>query len=296
MLVGVFRNNKFGNTREAFNSIELGLKSLGVDYFSSDQSKYIECDVAIVWGIFKKKGKKKRQGLKQIIDTHRANGKRVIVVERGFVRRDIYSSIGWNGLNGRADFKNRDMPSDRFESLNIDVADWRSSGSHILLCGQVPWDSSVQHLNKWKGYDGYSNWCKKTIESIKKHTDRPIVFRNHPDLLSAKPEKRSILDWIRQRKDVRWSEGPIDKDFDDAWSVVAYNSNVTVDAAIRGIPVFVSDIGAMALDVANTDLSAIESPARPCRKQWLNNIAYSQWNPGEMAEGLPLIHLMKLKA
>jgi len=294
VVVGVFRNDRFGNTREAFDGVVAGLELLGVDHFVTDQSKYVDCDVAVVWGIFKKKGKKRRVGLKEIFDNQQDLQKDVLVMERGFIRRDIYSSIGWNGLNGRADFKNKNMPSDRFEDLNIDISPWRNHGESILLCGQVPWDSSVQTLNPWKGYDGYSDWCRDTIEEIKKNTDRPIVFRNHPDLLHAKDAKRDILNWIQQVDGVTWSEGPIEEDFEKAWAVVAFNSNVTVDAALRGIPIFVDDIGAMAMDVANTDLSKLNNPDKPDRSRWLNDISYSQWTPSEMSLGLPIKHLLGL--
>ena len=47
----------------------------------------------------------------------------------------------------------------------------------------------------------------------------------------------------------------------------------------------------MAWDVTNHDLSEINNPKTFDREQWLNNLAYTQWNLEEVRRGLPLKHL-----
>jgi hypothetical protein len=74
---------------------------------------------------------------------------------------------------------------------------------------------------------------------------------------------------------------------------VTYNSNTAVDAAIQGYPVFALDRGSMAWAVAGHDLAEIDSPSKPDRTQWAADLAYSQWKPAEMAEGLTWRHLSR---
>ncbi len=192
----------------------------------------------------------------------------MIVLETGYINRgngeDNHYAAGFNGLNGRADFKNKNMPPDRWGKLGISVKPWRTDGKHILLCGQVPWDASVDHIV-------FEDWLGLTRRLIAEATERPVRFRPHPQI--SKPDLS------------------LDEDLEDCWAVVTFNSNTAVDAAIRGIPVFVSDLGSMALTVANTDLGVIELPHTPERQQWLNDLAYTQWTPSEMKEGLAWAHL-----
>jgi len=174
-------------------------------------------------------------------------------------------------LNGRADFKNKDMPSDRFNALGIEVKPWKQ-GDFLLLCGQVPWDASVDHIDMMK-------WLDDAVIEIRKVTDRPIIFRPHPSFKQAMVGR------------TLYSKEPLEKDLKDAWAVVTFSSNTGVEAAIAGVPVFAFDEGAMALPVANTKWTELEDPRMPDRTQWLNNLAYCQWTPDEMREGLPWKHL-----
>jgi hypothetical protein len=66
-----------------------------------------------------------------------------------------------------------------------------------------------------------------------------------------------------------------------------------VEAAIDGIPVFVADAGSMARPIANESLESIERPRMPERRQWLYDLAYSQWTAREMARGLAWEHLVR---
>ena len=52
-----------------------------------------------------------------------------------------------------------------------------------------------------------------------------------------------------------------------------------------GCPVFVTDISA-AKFMGLTDFSKIETPVYPERQQWLNSLAYSQFNETELVDGM----------
>jgi hypothetical protein len=71
----------------------------------------------------------------------------------------------------------------------------------------------------------------------------------------------------------------------DAHCIVGYDTNALVDAVIAGVPAF--NLGPCAVaPVALQDLSKIESPIYPDRKQWVANLCYSQWTLDEMRSGL----------
>ena len=76
----------------------------------------------------------------------------------------------------------------------------------------------------------------------------------------------------------------------NCWCVVTYNSNSSVEAAIRGIPSFVYDEGSMTWDISRHDYD-IENPIMPDRTQWLNNISYAQWTSDEIIRGDAFRHL-----
>ncbi len=147
----------------------------------------------------------------------------------------------------------------------------------VIVCGQVPWDASVQHSD-------HLGWCSETIAILRATTSRKIIFRPHP-VIEGKVDYGV--------SGVEMSKRDMENDLTRAHAVVTFNSNSAVDAAIRGIPVFVADKGSMALGVANTDLSSIENPSTFPRQKWVNDLAYSQWTLSEIAEGLPIAHLTR---
>jgi len=230
---------------------------------------YEPSDIAVVFGVYKSKVPiSYPRG--RIIAEQRARKLDVIVLETGYINRGDgdfnHYAAGFNGLNGRADFRNAGSPGDRAAQLSVTLQPWRRSGEHILLCGQVPWDASVNHIN-------FNQWLEVTRKTLRDATARPVRFRPHPQI--AKPDLS------------------LEEDLEDCWAVVTFNSNAAVEAAIRGLPIFAVDAGSMAYPIANKDVSQIDRPHTPERMQWLNNLAYTQWTPQEMREGLAWSHLSR---
>ena len=83
----------------------------------------------------------------------------------------------------------------------------------------------------------------------------------------------------------------IEQDFALAATVVSHSSNSCVESVIEGIPSFVTSKKSVAWDVTSHDLSEINNPKIFDREQWLNNLAYTQWNLKEIEKGLPFKHL-----
>jgi hypothetical protein len=263
--------------RKVLRAFEAGLRrrEAGTDVASIPTFRYAEThapDVAVIYGIHKPKAP---FGKKRIIEGQQRQGRRWIVLERGYLRRDRYYAAGWGGLNGRADFCNRGMPGDRFEALGLEIRPWRTGGDHVILCGQVPTDASVQHVD-------HLGWLADTARELARTTRRPVLYRPHP-LGPGMPVPGTILERERSFEEV----------LDGAWACVTFSSNAAVEAALAGVPVFACDEGSMALPIANRDLSEIERPAMPDREQWAFDLAYAQWTLEEFENGSCWQHLSR---
>ena len=141
---------------------------------------YEECDVAVIFGSWKKTPKKKWKIMLQhhftkvnIVENHR--DKPLIVIETPLLGRTItdkhdYHRVGLNHfMRGLTDFKNENSPSDRFEKLGLKIKPWRKKGDHVLIVGQNMNDASLFGID-------FSLWVKNTIQHLRRHTDRPIVL------------------------------------------------------------------------------------------------------------------------
>lgn len=243
------------------------------------EAGYKDCDVAVVFGV-RKEAVPVSWPRGMIFEEHHDKRKKdIVILERGYVRREDYYCAGWNGLNGRADHCNRGSPTDRWEALGIEMPPWRTSESYdyVLLCGQVPWDATVEKTDHLK-------WCRESFDTLCRATARPIIFRPHP--------KAEGVDYQIPTNHI--SRRPWEVDLlGGCHAVVTYNSTTGGLAAIDGVPVFAHDDTSMAWDVCTPDLQRIEEPARPDRTQWAANLAYAQWTEAEFAEGKAWAHLRK---
>lgn len=228
-----------------------------------------------------------------VITDHKCLGKPILMFETGLIARkhsinSHYFRVGWNGFQydtGVFTDPAINYPADRWNNISklfdIKLKPWRKTGKHILLIHQVNYDSSI------RGND-FSYWLNNTINEIKQYTDRPIRLRLHPHPI-YKPiyPKRSDIEIV-----TGGSARPIEYDLKDCWAAVTFNSGAGVDSIIDGIPVFSMHPGSMAFPVSNYILNNIETPQLPDRKQWLYNLAYSQWNIDEIKSGIAWRHLI----
>lgn len=155
---------------------------------------------------------------------------------------------------------------------------WRQSGNHVVIFCQRP-----------KGWNMFGNdqehWLDKTIDKIRKHTDRPIMVRMHP----GDGSRFKAIDKLQKKygNTITISEHANIRDaLAGAWCTVGYNSTPNVVAAIEGIPGYVEDPRhSWAADVAFTDLSQIANPPLPYRQAWANKIANIHWSNEEVRTG-----------
>ena len=240
--------------------------------------KYEPSEVAVVFGVHKSKIKASWPRGK-IIQKQREKNFDVIVLETGYVNRgdgeNHHYAAGWNGLNNRANFLNHNMDDERWKMLGTPLRPY-SKGENVILCAQIPWDASVE------GTD-HPKWVKTVASQIKMLTDRKCIFRPHPLQKDSIP---TPYGW-------EVSTVPLEDDLANAHCVVTFNSNSAVEALIWGKPVWAFDEGSMVWEVCNKSLLDIEQPNYPRREQWANDLAYTQWTPEEMKEGLAWKHLSR---
>lgn len=238
-----------------------------------DDRLYRPCDVMVIFGLVKKSFRKSwAKG--ELLKRHRGP---VIVVERGFVRRDEYWSVGLGGINGTADFRNAGSPPDRWEALGVECQPWRHKEGPVIVCGQVPWDVTVQDSD-------HKAWCRATVGAVRQMGLDPI-FRPHPYA-----RKRGVDYGV----DCPISDRLMAEDLERASAVVTWSSNAGVEAVIAGVPVIAFDKMSMAGPVAGRCLTALRGRVMPDRRQWAADIAYAQWNRDELRSGLAWRHIARV--
>jgi len=208
--------------------------------------------------------------------------KNVIIIENSYLnnvqsKEKVWVSCGWNGLNGRANFCNKNSPSDRWikhfnDGRMLDYSD----GEYILIPLQINRDASIRNL-------GFS--YQNIVNEIRKFTDLPIKIKQHPTQFDGWDEiKGKNISYIDRMM-------PIQNAIKNAKVVVTINSNAGVDAVLGGKPVITLDKGSMVYDISAHSFEKINLPDWPDRTQWGYDIAYAQWHPTEIENGEAWNHL-----
>ena len=272
--------------------------------YCDNYKKPISCDVAIIWGI-KKNSSRKTYYREEIKTFQKKNGSKTICIERGFIQRDLYFSVGFNSIVGWGDYGNdcQTFNHSRRNLLQIDYPTLKHNPKgHILVCGQVYWDSQLQHLSPGnpKIGLGYNNWLVGLMNSLNSEINsQEIIFREHPTIYntSTKVLNKFAPDWIKWKKQymsspkITFSTNNFEKDLSGCYGVIAFNSNSLCEAIIKGYPVLSFDRGSVVHDLASHSIKDfLSNPQFPSRSLWeqtFNRISYSQWNVSEIKQGLP---------
>jgi hypothetical protein len=237
------------------------------------------CDVAVIWSVLWQGRMEKN---KKVWDDFRSQGKPVVVLEVGGLRRNITWKMGINGINRDADFANHIYDDKRWPLFKLELKPWKQTGNVIVICGQH--NTSEQ----WKNLPKPAKWCEDHIKIIRKYCDKPIVIRPHPRNYFEFDVKK--YPHVRLNKPGRdwttYDDTDFKKILNSTWAVINHSSNPAIEAVINGIPVFVSE-SSLCHDVGNTNVADILHPAMPARQNWANRIAYTEWTTEEIREGLP---------
>lgn len=197
-----------------------------------------------------------------------------LVLEQGYVGDRLrWTSIGWNGLNGRATFP-KAPDGERWErNFGHLMQPWKDGGEYTVVMGQVRGDASIERVD-------IAGWYEEAAANLSAEWKLPVVFRPHPFDGFAKTPTGTTR-----------HTGPLQDILDRARVVATFNSNSGVDAVLAGIPVIARDRGSMAWPVAAQDYDHCH---RPDRTEWAHGLAYAQWRIEEIAAGEAWAHLRGL--
>jgi len=197
-----------------------------------------------------------------IVDSWRKN-RPFYYIDTGYFgngRKKIFHRVAKNHLQTLTEIVPRD--NDRLKLTGVGPTKFRRKGSKILICPPSQKVMNVFSLD-------VNTWVEETVSTIKQYTDREIVIR------------------LKPKRDDRVSTNPIEKDFEDAFCLVTFNSIAATEALIYGIPAFTLGPNA-AHWLCETNLGKIEQPKYPSTEEvraLLCHLSYCQFTEDEMADG-----------
>lgn len=234
-----------------------GLKAAGYDIVGACDPK--PGDVLLIWNRY--------QPLEQLANNWEARGGTVLVAENGYWGTDDkgiqYYALAKHGHNGSGNWPKRDDSNPdpwRWHALRTELAEWRTTGDHVLVCGQRSIGS--------KQMASPPGWAEETAAKLMKMTDRKIRIRQHPG--RDKSVNRSLADDLR-----------------NAWVCVIWSSGCGVEALIRGIPVIYQAQWWICKHAARPFLGDVNEPHTPLRLPSLSRMAFAQYSINEITSGLP---------
>lgn len=233
------------------------------DVVTVSQKVDLSADIHVFWGMKRAWG---RAALRM--------KKPSIIVERAYLGdRRRWHALGWDGLNGRADFRNHNAPADRWEKFWwAGLKPWvgHTRDDAALIVGQVPGDAAM------RGVCPYA-WAQQQAEEAKKRYSR-VWFRPHP-----------LCRQQRALRGVPTFSGSLEEAFASVGVVITHSSNVGVLAIMEGLHVVATDRGSMVYGVASHSVNA--PLIVPNREPWGRAIAYAQWLPEELGDGTAWRHI-----
>lgn len=220
-----------------------------------------DCALSVHWG--------PRNITKETKKHHEKTKTDILIIERGFTpNRGMWFMLGFNGLNGLAEYHNKNMPSARWIKHHAHrMQSWYPVGKYVLILGQRQNDAALY------GYD-INKWAKEAQRYYKK-LGVPYVFRAHPG------SKVTFMDTVPG----------LSKAIDGAFCVVTYNSSAGVESILRGKPTISMHPGSMVWDVTTHTLASYKDEFMPDRGQWACDFAYTQWLASEISSGAAWEHL-----
>jgi len=271
------------NSKPIFDAFITSLQNAGEQLYINKSAD--NADVAVIWSVL---WRGRMEQYKKIWDRYRSQGKPVIVLEVGGLRRNKSFKIGINGINRDADFANQEFDDQRWPLFGHELRPWNPTGELIVICGQH--DTSEQ----WKGMPRMSTWIEQQINEIRKYTQRPILVRPHPrnQINFDETKFKNVKIRVPKRDFRTYDDTDFKATLGRTWAVVNHSSNPAMEAVIQGIPVFVSE-SSLCHEVGNTHLYEINKPAMPNRFTWANQLAYTEWFEDEIEQGLPWARIKK---
>lgn len=235
-----------------------GLRRHGVEVVSFSDIPDASCDFAVGWS-WRVGSRLRKEGY----------AKPFLVMERGYIGdRMQWTSLGWDGLNGRARFPAAQDRGERFwHNFEHLACEWEQVDGYYLVMGQVIGDMALTMVD-------FQRWVEDTVEALER-LRLDVRFRPHPEAV-----KRGQVFNVPSYMVLG---GTMADALAEAACVVTWNSNSGVDAVLAGVPVVTTDEGAMAWPV--TSHSPFEPLVTPDRNEWFRDMAWKQFTLPEIQSG-----------
>lgn len=277
MKLSIFPQFGAKNSRPVFTAFQKGAEKLSIDVVEHD----ISADILVIWSVLWHGRMLQNKPIWEYAHQHR---KKILVLEVGCLKRGETWKIGLNHVNNLGFFGHEtNLIPERSQKLGIKLRPWHYTGYNILICGQHT------KSEQWVHRADPILWLKSTVDSIKLHSDKPIVFRPHPRDWSwaANLKYKDVKIKIPKHISNTYDDFDFDDDLNNAWAVVNPSSNTGILSIINGVPAFVGP-ESLAFAVGNTDFSALENPVRPRREAWFEKLCHTEWTLDEIAQGIPI--------
>lgn len=269
--VAVYRWPSHYRSKIISNAMFRGIRACGDDPAILDANTYKpgQAHVAVFYGF--------QNNMRNAFELQKKCGGHAVYIDLGYFGRHAggrwkgYHKISVDARHPTKYFQRRQHDHARFESHGIPIREWRPPGKNIIVAGMSRKAAEAEGFR-------FLEWEKKTIKSLQRVTDRPIVYRPKPsDRSSNKPIPGfGYCDPAR----------PVDHFLKEAYCVVTHHSNVAIDAILYGVPAIV--FGGVAVPMGSQSLKEIDNlPRLSGRDCWAANIAWTQFNISEMEKGLP---------
>lgn len=252
------------------DAFAVGLRAHGIEPEERRSEDWRVSDLAVVWA--------HRDAA--LHDLQSAAGNHYLVLERSYIgdihRRRRWTSIGFDGLNGRADFCNDgDVLWERwdrhFGRLMLPERDFRTPPPVGLIIGQVPGDAALVGVD-------IDAWYRAATDDVQR-AGLDAEFRPHPNDIAG-CRKLGIT-----------AQEPLSRTLDRVSVVMTWNSSAAIDAVLAAVQTVAVDRGSMAWDVAAHSIEQV--PFYSDRLAWASRLAYAQWLDDEIIAGHAWDHLKR---
>lgn len=286
------RNDLSNPITVAFANFERGCKALGLETKRIVGDYDGECDAVVVFGSTTRRKKDTERAI--AIQKHRDKGRKIISFDSGLFgtfMRDCYNvsesymfRIGIGDCVGGGDFRCDNSPKDRYEAFKHH---YKFSEKTPIIDKTKPILFLLQTERGWQ-YDNlepYYLWARRTLESIRLYTDRPVVLRAHPSVdrnptaMIAKGFDNVTIEYAdRTRRGVVES-------IRNSSAVVTHSSSAVCESIVEGIPTFALDSRCVLYKYCQNDLSKINFDVDwSFREQLLYDMAYMSFHINELKQ------------
>jgi hypothetical protein len=260
------------------NSTALNSKPVLEAFLDSARSKYqikvadMDADVAVIWSCL---WAGRMAPNKEVYEHFRSQGKPVIIIEVGALKRNITWKIAVNNITSEGHYGHTEnLDWNRPRKLGVQLQQHQGNNGKILIAAQHHKGLQLQHL------ESQEQWIQQQVDIIKSQTDRDIIIRSHPRsplLIPSEIPRKITGTYDDYNFDARY------------YCIVNYSSGPGIQAAIQGTPVITSELS-LAHPISN-NINKIRQMKNRATEQWLTEISHCEYLVDEIQQGLWLTRL-----